>query len=74
MEFLKKVNIAHNLDDVELEEILEKALKNIRKKTENPDSPLKDKVSEDIRNESFKLFEKITDNMMKEINGVLKRK
>lgn len=70
---LKKVKISHNLNDVELEEVLEKALKGLRRKTEDPDAPLPDKLSEQIREESFKLFEKISKNMLDEINKVLKK-
>lgn len=70
---LKKVNISHNLDDVELEEVLEKALKGVRKKMNDPEAPLDDELSEKIREESFKLFEKVSSNMIKEIKKVIKK-
>jgi len=67
-----KVKLSHNLDDIELEEVLEKALKGLRK-SEDTDSPLPDSHADEIRGEAYKLFEKLSRNMLKEIETVIKR-
>jgi len=68
-----KLKISHNLDDVKLEEALEKALKGMRKNAENPNVPLNSHLSEAVRAESFDLFDKVMNNMLKEIKEVVER-
>jgi hypothetical protein len=68
-----KLKVSHNLDEVQLEEALEKALKGLRKNAENPDAPLSNPLSEKLRTEAFGLFDKVIGNMMKEIKEVIER-
>lgn len=69
---MTKVKLSHNLDDIELEEVLEKALKGLRK-SEDMDSPLPDSHADKIRAEAYQLFEKLSRNMVKEIEMVMKK-
>lgn len=68
-----KLKISHNLDEVQLEQALEKALKGIRGNAENPDAPLPDNLSESIRSDAFDAFGRITRNMLREIEEVIKK-
>lgn len=68
---MRNINLSHNLDDVELEEVLEKALNGLRKRSEDADSPLPDNHAEELRNESQILFNKVANNMLEEIEKVI---
>lgn len=68
-----KLKISHNLDDSQLEEALEKALVTLRKSSENADSPLPDHLSEEIREEAFHTFSRVTRSMMDEIKKVINK-
>lgn len=68
---LRKVKLSHNLGDEELEEVLEKALQGLRK-SEDVDSPYPDKHADLLREEAYEIFEKLSTNMLKEIENVLK--
>jgi hypothetical protein len=70
---MKQVKFSHNLDDVQLEEVLEKALSNLKKGVENPDAPLPLPLAEILRKDSLNLFNKTTNNMLLEIDKVIKR-
>lgn len=70
---MKKVKMSHNLDDIQLEEVLEKALSNLKKGVENPDAPLPLPLAEILRKDSLNLFNKTTNNMLLEIDKVIKR-
>lgn len=65
------VKVSHNLNPVELEETLEKALKNVKKSREEPKQFFPDKLSEAIRKDSNDVFDRVLNNMMKEINDVI---
>lgn len=68
------VKVSHNLNPVELEETLEKALKNVKKNREEPKQFFPDKLSESIRKDSNEVFDRVLNNMMKEINDVISEK
>jgi len=67
----KKLKISHNLSDVEFEEVLEKALKNI-KSYQEPNRELPDKMAKKIAEHHHELFDKIINNMLKEVKRVIK--
>lgn len=69
---MAKIKIAHNLDDIELEEALEKALKGLRPYTE-PDRDLPDKLANEIKEEANRMFDKVIENMIAEIQEVLRK-
>jgi len=71
---MKKLKIAHNMNDVELEEALEKALKGINKRVETSDAALPSKLSEELREEAFSVFTRVSNNMLREISEVINRK
>lgn len=68
----KKLNIAHNLSDVELEEALEKALKGLRKHIEEPNRAFPDALANKIKSEGTDVFDKVIANMIEEIKSVIK--
>lgn len=63
----------HNLNDVELEEALEKALKGIRQYKEVP-KQTQNRVANEINNDADGLFDKVLGNMLAEIQTVLEQK
>lgn len=68
---MAKFRIAHNLDEIELEEALEKALKGLRKSIEEPNRALPDALANAIREEANSNFNALMDNMLSEIRDVL---
>lgn len=66
----KRIKFSHNLSDVELEEILEKALKGV-KKYQEPNRKLPDKLANKLVEEQEKIFEKVINNMISEIKKVI---
>lgn len=71
---MKRIKLKYNLSDLELEEVLEKALTSLRNNSsETPDSPLPSKHAERLRKESLSLFNKVMNNMIKEIQEVIKK-
>lgn len=72
MEIMAKMRIAHNLDDVELELYLEKALKTV-KKYEEPNRDYPDKIAEKVMEEATDHFDKLIVNMIAEIQNVINK-
>lgn len=66
----KKLKLSHNLDDNELEEVLEKALKGLRGETIKP-KDFSEKLANDLAIENNETFDKVIDNMLKEIFEVI---
>ena len=66
----KKIKLSHNLDDNELEEVLEKALKGLRGDLENP-KDFSEKLANDLAKDNEKTYNKVIDNMLKEIFEVI---
>lgn len=69
----KKLKLHHNLDDVELEETLEKALSRLKSYNE-PNRAYPDRLANNIKKETNEIYGKVINNMMKEINTVINRK
>lgn len=67
----RRLKISHNLSDVEFEEVLEKALKNV-KSYQEPNRELPDKIAMKIAEHHTELFDKIINNMIKEVKRVIK--
>ena len=66
----KKLKLSHNLDDNELEEVLEKALKGLRGDLENP-KDFSEKLANDLAKDTEETYNKVIDNMLEEIFKVL---
>lgn len=69
---MAKLKIEHNVDPIQLEEALEKALKGLRRYVEEPDRALPDAIADQLREESNALFDKIIETMLKEMAQVIK--
>lgn len=68
-----KLRLRHNLDDMELEEALEKALKGIKSYKEVPKQS-QNKVANEINASGDEIFDKVLSNMLSEIKSVLEQK
>lgn len=65
-----KLKMSHNLNDVELEEYLEKALKGVQRYKE-PNREFPDRIANEIKERNIQTFDKVTKNMLKEIKEVI---
>ena len=68
-----KLKINHNLDDVQLEEYLEKALSGLQSYNE-PNRDFPDSLANELKEESVQNFDKVMDSMLEEIKQVIEVK
>lgn len=68
-----KLKVSHNLNDVQLEEALEKALGGLRPYLE-PNRDYPDHLANQVKAEANASFEKIAQNMLAEIQAVMEQK
>lgn len=68
----KRLKLTHNLEEVELETYLEKALKEV-KKYQEPNRNYPDKIAEKVMEESSDYFNRTVSNMITEIQRVVNK-
>jgi hypothetical protein len=67
-----KLKISHNMDEVQLEEALEKALRGMKPYNE-PKRVIPDKLANQIKDEANDAFKRVVYNMLSEIQTVINK-